>query len=42
MHPPATYVKLLDIKAIIRLWQDLDMNDAEALRLIKQIVENTK
>jgi polyhydroxyalkanoate synthesis regulator protein len=32
------YIALLDIKAIIRKWQDLDVSDAQALKDIEAIL----
>ena len=33
------YIALLDIKAIIRKWQDLDLSDDHALIEIREILE---
>ena len=37
--PSKNYIALLDIKAIIRKWQDLDLSDDHALIEIREILE---
>ncbi len=35
--PSKAYIAMLDIKAIVRKWQDLEIKDRDALREIEKI-----
>lgn len=37
MPPTKAYIAMLDIKAIVRKWQDLDISDRKALAEIEKI-----
>ena len=39
MHPNKQYLALLEIKAIIRAWQDLDLTDRASLAAIRVILQ---
>lgn len=42
MFPSANYVAILDIKAVIRKWQDHEISDNQALEAIKTILNHTQ